>query len=173
MLQKKLSNLVETKHNDLLVEAIKSRVSTHITSNYIIKHNVAREFLGTLVTTTLVFSKDASAKIVAKNLGLSRKCVYQNLQWRLQIEDGALDFWTDIKKQQRSTALSTKTRYLMIEWWIMETIVFPRRKKICKKKPWREANYRISHPFLVGIPTKNFFRTLVCSCSLLQMLPRL
>lgn len=133
MLQKKLSNLVETKHNDLLVEAIKSRISTHITSSYIIKHNVAREFLGTLVTTTLVFSKDASAKMVEKNLGVSRKYVYQNVQWCLQIKDGALDFWNDIKKQQRSTALSTKTKYLMIEWWTMETIVFPRRKKICKK----------------------------------------
>jgi predicted transcriptional regulator YheO len=80
MLQKNLSNLVETKHNDLLVEAIKSKISTHITSSYTIKHNLAREFMGTLVTTTLVFSKDASAKMVAKNLGLSRKCVYQNLQ---------------------------------------------------------------------------------------------
>ncbi len=133
MLQKNLSNLVETKHNDLLVEAIKSKISTHITSSYTIKHNLAREFMGTLVTTTLVFSKDASAKMVAKNLGLSRKCVYQNLQWCFQIKDGALDFWNDIKKQQRSTALSTKTRYLMIEWWTMETIVFLRQKKICKK----------------------------------------
>ncbi len=80
MLQKKLSNLVETKHNDLLVEAIKFRVSTHITSICTIKHNVAREFMGTLVTTTLVLSKDASAIMVAKNLGLLRKCVYQSLQ---------------------------------------------------------------------------------------------
>jgi hypothetical protein len=129
-----LSNLVETKHNDLIVEAIKSRVSTHITSGCTTKHNVAREFLGTLVTTTLVFSKDTSAKMVAKNLGLSRKCVYQNLQQCPQIKDGALDFWIDIKKQQRSTTLSTETRSLIIKWWTMETTVFPRRKKICRKK---------------------------------------
>jgi len=94
---------------------------------------VARKFLGTLVTTTLVFSKDASAKMVAKNLGLSRKCVYQSLKLHFQIKDGALDFWIDIKKQQRSTALSTSTRYLIIEWWTMETIAFLRQKKICKK----------------------------------------
>ncbi len=62
-----LSNLVETKHNHVIVEAIKSRVSTHITSVCTTKHNVAREFLGTLVTTTLVSSKDTSAKMVAKN----------------------------------------------------------------------------------------------------------
>ncbi len=71
-----LSNLVKTKQNNLIVEAMKFGVSTHITSSHTTKHNVAREFLGTLVTITLVFNKDASAKMVAKNLGLSKKCVY-------------------------------------------------------------------------------------------------
>jgi len=75
-----LSNLVKTKHNHLIVETIKSKVSPHITSGHAIKHNVAREFLCTLVTTILVSSKDASAKMGSKNLGLSRKCVYQSLQ---------------------------------------------------------------------------------------------
>jgi hypothetical protein len=75
MLPTFLSNLVEIKHNHLIVGTIKFGVSTHITSCHITKHNVAMEFLG-----TLVFSKDVSARMVAKNLGLSRKCVYQSLQ---------------------------------------------------------------------------------------------
>jgi hypothetical protein len=57
------------------------------------------------------------------NLGLSRKCIYQSFQRHLQIKDGALNFWTNIRKQQRSTTLLTKTRALIIEWWTMETNV--------------------------------------------------
>jgi hypothetical protein len=51
-----LFNVVKTKQNNLIVEAMKFGVSTHIISSHITKHNVAREFLGTLVTITLVFS---------------------------------------------------------------------------------------------------------------------
>jgi len=39
-----LSNLVETKQNNLIVEAIKFGVSTHITNSHTTKHNVARSF---------------------------------------------------------------------------------------------------------------------------------
>ncbi len=113
-----LSNLVETKQNNLIVEAMKSKVSTHITSNHTTKHNVAREFLGTLVTITLVFSKDANAKMVAKNLGLSKKCVYWSLQRCLQIEDGALDFWTNIKKTIKVNCTFNRNKFfyhIMVE----------------------------------------------------------
>ncbi len=67
MLPTFFSNLVKTKHNHLIVEVIKFGISRHITSDRTIKHNVAREFLGTLVTITLVCNKDESAKMVAKN----------------------------------------------------------------------------------------------------------
>jgi hypothetical protein len=67
MLPTFLSNLVKTKHNHLIVEVIKFGISRHITSDRTIKHNVAKEFLGTLVTITLVCNKDESAKMVAKN----------------------------------------------------------------------------------------------------------
>jgi hypothetical protein len=67
MLPTFLSNLVKTKHNHFIIEAIKFGVSTHITSDRTIKHNVAKEFLGTLVTTTFVYSKDGTARMVAKN----------------------------------------------------------------------------------------------------------
>jgi isochorismate hydrolase len=133
MLSTFFSNLVKTKHNRLIVDIIKSGISTHITSSCTTKDNVAREFLHTLVTITLGFSKNASARMVAKKIRLSRKCVYQSLQQCLQIKDGALDFCTDIKKQQRSIALSTETRTLIIKWWTMETIVSPKQKKIHKK----------------------------------------
>jgi hypothetical protein len=67
MLSTFLSNLVKTKHNHFIVEAIKFGVSTHITSGCTTQHNVAKEFLGTLVTISLVSSKYTSARMVAKN----------------------------------------------------------------------------------------------------------
>jgi hypothetical protein len=144
MLPTFLSNLVETKHNHLIDEVIKYGISTHITSGRTTKHNVAKEFLRTLVTITLGFSMNASARMMAKKIRLSRKCVYQSLQQHLQIEDSALDFWIDIKKQQRSIALSVETRVFIIKWWTMETTVSPKQKKIHRKRLGRKQV--IEHP---------------------------
>jgi hypothetical protein len=80
------------------------------------------------------FHSGLTTCFIVMNLRLSRKCIYQNLQRHLQIKDGASDFWTNIKKQQRSIALSAKTRTLIIKWWTMETIVFPESKKVCREK---------------------------------------
>ncbi len=107
------------------------------------------------------------------NLRLSRKCIYQNLQRHLQIKDGALDFWTNINKQQRSIALSTKTRTLIIKWWTMETTMFPKRKKVCRKRLGMKQVIEHPNHFFVGVPSKKTFRALICSGSILQMLPRL
>ncbi len=103
-------------------------------NGYTIKHNATKELLGTLATTTLVTSKHTRGRTVAKNLGLSKKHVYQSLQQCLLHDDGVLDFWSGLRKQQRSNGLSTETRALVIEWWNMETTMYLDQKKICKKK---------------------------------------
>jgi len=76
MLSTFMSNLLETKHNHLLFENIKTRVSTHLANGYIPKHIAVKELLGTLVIITLVVIKHASGRMVAKNLKLFIKCVY-------------------------------------------------------------------------------------------------
>ncbi len=75
---------------------------------------MVKEFLHALVTTALGFSTNVSARMVAKKFRMSRKCLYQSLQRRFQIKDGALDFWANIKKHQRSIVLSTETRTLKV-----------------------------------------------------------
>jgi hypothetical protein len=76
MLSTFMSNLLETKHNHLIFENIKTRVSTHLANGYIPKHIAVKELLGTLVIITLVVIKHASGRMVAKNLKLFIKCVY-------------------------------------------------------------------------------------------------
>lgn len=71
MLSTFMSNLLETKHNHLIFENIKIRVSTHLTNGYIPKHIATKELLS-----TLAIIKHPSGRTVAKNLKLSIKCVY-------------------------------------------------------------------------------------------------
>jgi hypothetical protein len=67
MLPTYLSNIEETKSNHLIVQSIKSSVSTHLPNGCSSKHCATKELLGTLATT-----KYASGRKVAKNLGLDR-----------------------------------------------------------------------------------------------------
>jgi hypothetical protein len=74
MLPTYLSNIGETKSNHLIVQNIKFGVSTHLTNRHSSKHCATKELLGTLVTT-----KYANGRKVAKNLGLDWRCIYQTL----------------------------------------------------------------------------------------------
>jgi hypothetical protein len=65
MLPTYLSNIGETKRNHLIVQSIKLGVSTHLTNGHSNKHCATKELLRTLVTT-----KYANGRKVAKNLGL-------------------------------------------------------------------------------------------------------
>jgi hypothetical protein len=71
MLLTYLSNIGEIKNNHLIVQSIKSGVSTHLANGCSSKHCATKELLGTLATT-----KNASGRKVAKNLGLDRRCIY-------------------------------------------------------------------------------------------------
>jgi hypothetical protein len=75
MLPTYLSNIGKTKSNHLIIQSIKFGVSIHLTNGCSSKHHNAKELLGTLVIT-----KYASGRKVAKNLGLDRQCIYQILQ---------------------------------------------------------------------------------------------
>jgi len=63
-----MSNLGETKQSHVIVESIKTRVSTHLANGHTTKHVVARELIG-----TVAFIRVASGKIIAKHLGLDRR----------------------------------------------------------------------------------------------------
>jgi hypothetical protein len=69
MLPTSLSNIGETKSNHLIVQSIKSSVSTHLANGRSSKHCATKELLGTLAST-----KFATGRKVAKNLGLDRQC---------------------------------------------------------------------------------------------------
>jgi hypothetical protein len=60
-----LSNIGETKNNHLIVQSIKFGVFTHLANGHSNKHCATKHLLRTLVTT-----KYASGRKVAKNLGL-------------------------------------------------------------------------------------------------------
>jgi hypothetical protein len=63
--------LGKTKNNHLIVQSIKSGVSTHLTNGHSSKHCATKKLLGTLVIT-----KYANGRKVAKNLGLDWQCIY-------------------------------------------------------------------------------------------------
>ncbi len=64
---------------------------------------------------TLATTKHASGKNVVKQLGLDRRSIYRSLQRCLLIDDDTLDFWSRIRSQQQSNAISTKTKTLVLD----------------------------------------------------------
>jgi hypothetical protein len=66
-----MSNLGETEQSHLIVESIKTGVSTHLASGHTTKNFAIGELIGTLTSTRL-----ASGKTIAKQLGLDRCCIY-------------------------------------------------------------------------------------------------
>jgi hypothetical protein len=97
-----MSNLGEIEQSHLIMESIKTRVSTHLVNGRTTKHFAAREFISTLSSTRL-----ASGRIVAKNLRLDRHCIYYSLQHRSLIDDGAIDFWSRTQRHKWCTVIST------------------------------------------------------------------
>ncbi len=124
-----LSNLQDSINNKLIVESITNGVSAHMAGGHTTKHDAAKESLSTLAISTRT-----SGKKVAQHLGLSRKCVLKYKQQHLLIDNGNLDFWFGTTKKQQLDALSPKVRALVLEWWIMETTIFPNQKKVFKKR---------------------------------------
>jgi hypothetical protein len=81
LLQKHLANLVETKHNQTIVDSIKSGVSTHLGMGCTPIHAIAKDLLGTLTTSMQI----TSGRQVAKQLGQ----LSENLLTKVYIDD----FW--------------------------------------------------------------------------------
>jgi hypothetical protein len=76
---------------------MKDGVSAHMVGGHTTKHDVAKELLSTLATSTWT-----SGRKVAQHLGLSRRCVLNCKQHCLFINNGDLDFWSGTTKKQRS-----------------------------------------------------------------------
>jgi hypothetical protein len=124
-----MSNLGETEQSHLIMESIKTGVSTHLANGHTTKHFAAREFIGTLSSIRL-----ASGRIVAKHLGLDRHCIYQSLQHRSFIDDGAIDFWFGTKRRKGCTVISIELKTFVVKWWTMEKTISPDLEKGLQKK---------------------------------------
>jgi len=110
------------------VENIKTRVSTHLANGRTTKHSTTRGLIG-----TLTFTRFISGRIVAKHLGLDRCYIYQCLQRRNLINDGAIDFLFGTKRCEQCTTLLIELKTL-VEWWTMETTISLNWKRFAKKE---------------------------------------
>ncbi len=143
-----MSNLGEIEQSHIIMESIKTRVSTHLANGCTTKHSAARELIGTIASTRL-----ASGRTIVNHLGFDRHYIYQSLQRCSLIDDSAIDFWPRTKRCEPCTTLSIELKTLVVEWWTMETTISLDRKKVCKKN-WCQTTYRTPHPSLTSVTSK-------------------